>query len=463
VSVPDSPALSRRGRRGLSGLVCSLALTLALAISCSACSGSGSGAGRQLQADPAIVNGTPIDGTDAPPLPDAVRGERIAYAGAAAGTGEARRAPARSGKAVLAIVNGTLIDGTGAGPVKKAVVLIKAGKIVYAGRRGKVAIPRAAKRLDAHGGTILPGFINTHVHNAIDQANLRAWLLGGVTTVRDLGSGSGYKAVFSYRDQLNRNSKQARLLAVGPLITVPGGYPQAIWGVSDLEVSSVEDARVKTGQLIAAGCDTVKIALESGEIFGQTGLPMLSQEEVEAIVEVAHAHGKRVAAHAMVNADLERAVDGGVDEVAHMDVQDAPQELIERMVAAHIDWIPTFELLHLARATIYGDSFKRFVRAGGIVALGTDYDGYPSDAFDLGMPVHELVYMDQLGMTPMQVIQAATKNAAYAVGHPELGVLRRGKVADVIVVRGNPLRDLKVMTKIRLVVHNGTVQLSKLG
>ena len=363
---------------------------------------------------------------------------------------------------VLALVNGTMVDGSGAGPVPDAVVLIKAERIVYAGPRGGVAIPAHARRIDVHGGTILPGFFNTHVHAAIDRANLRAWLLGGVTTGRDLGSGLDYRWTFSYRDELNRSPHQARLLAVGPIITVPGGYPEAIWGNPGLEVSSVADARVKTEQLIEAGCDTVKIALESGEIFGRPGLPELSPGEVKAIVEVAHAHGLRVSAHAMVTADLERAVDGGVDEIAHIDTQNAPQSLIRRMVAAHIVWIPTFELTHVVGATIFGDSFKRFLRAGGIVALGTDYMGAgPQYHYDLGMPIHELIYMDQLGMTPMQTIVAATKNAAFTTGHPELGQLKKGKIADVIVVRGNPLKDLNVLTRIRLVVHDGSIQLNR--
>ncbi|MGC9974608.1 MAG: hypothetical protein ABSC36_04375, partial [Gaiellaceae bacterium] len=184
--------------------------------------------------------------------------------------------PARASSAPLAIVNGTLIDGSGARPVKNAVVLIKGAQIISAGPRRRVAIPKNAHRIDVRGGTILPGFINAHVHQAFDEATLRAWLLGGVTTVRDLGSGPDYEWAFSYRDQLNRSSRTARLLAVGPMITVPGGYPEAIWGVPGLEVTSVEDARAKVEQLIHAGCDTVKIALESGQIFGRDGLPMLS-------------------------------------------------------------------------------------------------------------------------------------------------------------------------------------------
>jgi imidazolonepropionase-like amidohydrolase len=164
----------------------------------------------------------------------------------------------------------------------------------------------------------------------------------------------------------------------------------------------------------------------------------------------------------MVTKDIERAVDGGVDEIAHFDVENMPQSLVKRMVAAHIDWVPTLELLRLVGATIYGDSLKRFARAGGIVALGTDYMGAgPGYDYDLGMPVHELVYMNQLGLTSMQAIKAATSNAAYAVDHPELGLVKRGKIADVIVVRGNPLKNLELLRNVKVVVHNGVLVLSK--
>jgi imidazolonepropionase-like amidohydrolase len=387
----------------------------------------------------------------------------LVTAGSSLGSSAIAKDPASASRAPLAIVNGTMIDGSGAKPVKNAVVLIQGESIVFAGPRRKVAIPSNARRLDARGKTILPGFINTHAHQVIDESNLRAWLLGGVTTVRDLGSGPDYEWAFSERDRMNKSARTARLLAVGPLITVPGGYPGAIWGNPGLEVTSVEDARAQVDRLIHAGCDTVKIALESGQIFGRDELPMLSPEEVKAIVEVAHAHGKRVSAHAMVTKDIERAVDGGVDEIAHFDVENIPQRLIERMVANHVDWVPTIELLRVVGATIYGDSLKRFERAGGIVALGTDYMGAgPQYGYDLGMPVHELVYMDQLGLTPMQAIQAATANAAYALDRPELGMLKKGKIADVIVVKGNPLKNLEVMRNVKLVVHNGVVVRSKL-
>ena len=99
----------------------------------------------------------------------------------------------------------------------------------------------------------------------------------------------------------------------------------------------------------------------------------------------------------------------------------------------------------------------RFVKAGGKVALGTDYAGYAAE-FDLGMPVTEIGLMREAGMTPMQIIVAATQHAATVcgLGH-ELGTLEPGKIADVLVVNGDPLGDLAALTAVRLVIHNGVI------
>jgi imidazolonepropionase-like amidohydrolase len=161
----------------------------------------------------------------------------------------------------------------------------------------------------------------------------------------------------------------------------------------------------------------------------------------------------------MCAADMKRAVDGGVDEIAHMSIDRVPSGLIKRMVARKIDWIPTFELCAAIEICSIGPpGFDLFLHLGGIVALGTDYGGY-STPFDLGTPMHELTYMKRDGMTPMQIIVAATKNAAWAIGLGKtLGTLEAGKIADVIVINGNPLRRLGAFRRITYVVHNGVVE-----
>jgi len=371
--------------------------------------------------------------------------------------------PARRLEPSWALVNGTLIDGTGAGPVPDAVVVIQEGRVVAVGARAKVAIPPGALVHDVQGATILPGFINAHVHASYDEATLEAWAQGGVTTVRDLGNGGSREELFGFRDAALENPRNARLVAVGPIVTVPGGYPIVPWGGRGLTVTSPEHARQEIAQLLDDGADVIKIALESGVIFRQV-IPTLSPEEVAAIVAEAHARGTLVTVHVTVSRDLERALDAGVDDVAHMVTDELPDELIERMVKAGVYWEPTLELWKgvssvnpVSYDTQAIDNLRRFVQAGGKVALGTDYEGY-STQFDLGLPMREIEGMQEAGMTPLQIIVAATRNAAHVCNLArEIGTLEAGKIADVLVVDGSPWQDVRALANVRMVLRNGVV------
>jgi imidazolonepropionase-like amidohydrolase len=361
------------------------------------------------------------------------------------------------GEPVLVLAGGILIDGTGAPPVPDAVVVIRGSRILAVGRRIDATIPANARVIDIAGGTILPGFINAHVHAGYDAVNLRAWAQAGVTAVRDLGV-APWDDAFVRRDALGRDPANARLVAAGPLVTVPGGYPMVPWGMAGLTVTSPEDAILQTNRLLDAGADIIKIALDSGGAFGRR-IPILSPAEAAAIVQTAHARGVRVSAHVLQTGDLARALDAGVDDIAHMAEDELPDALIGRMVAAGAYWVPTLELWQ--RVGLPGKrpvtNLGRFVKGGGQVALGTDYAGYAA-AFDLGMPVTEIGLMAEAGMTPMQIIVAATKNAAAVCGlGRELGTLEPGKLADVLVVEGDPLTDLQALTHIRLVLRDGIV------
>ena len=358
---------------------------------------------------------------------------------------------------VLALVNGTLIDGTGAAPMRDAAVVIHKGRIAAVGVRAQVKIPSEAETIDVQGATILPGFINTHVHQGYSERNLKAWAQGGVTTVRDLGA-SPADDLFSRRDSLRQDNLNAHLVAAGPMVTVPDGYPMVPWGMRGLTVTSPQDAALKVSQLLDSGADVIKIALESGGSF-QRNIPMLSAQEARAIVQAAHQRGGWVSAHVLRTQDLERALDAGIDDIAHMVEDPLPDPLIERMVKADAYWVPTLELWKCVGQTDKRSvaNLGRFVKAGGKVALGTDYAGYNA-VFDLGMPVTEIGLMQEAGMTPMQIIVAATQNAAH-VCHldRELGTLEPGKVADVLIVNGDPLQDLGALALVRLVIHNGVI------
>jgi imidazolonepropionase-like amidohydrolase len=359
----------------------------------------------------------------------------------------------------IALTNGTLIDGTGGPLLFQAVVIIEKGLIADIGDQNKIRIPADATIIDLKGSTLLPGFINAHVHHGYSNFNLNAWAKSGVTTVRDLG-GNPRNDLFAFRDAAMRNPQNARLIAAGPMVTVPKGYPMVPWGApTGLPVRSPDDARNKVSRLLDEGADVIKIALEGGKSFNRK-IPKLSNEEAAAIVAVAHQRGTVVSAHVLVSGDLEIALNAGVDDIAHMVWNDLNDSLIERMIDEGVYWAPTLELWYAVNPSLgkaASQNLRRFVKAGGKVALGTDYDGYDSE-FDLGMPIREIRWMQAAGMTPMQIIIAATKNAAFVCNlENQIGTIEKGKSADLLIVNGDPLADINVLLKKRMVINRGEI------
>jgi imidazolonepropionase-like amidohydrolase len=344
----------------------------------------------------------------------------------------------------IALVGGTLIDGTGADPLPDAALVIRGRCIAAVGPRDQVALPVDVQVIELDGATILPGFIDAHVHNAYNERNLRAWAQTGVTTVRDLGAPVGYP-YFVTRDRLAADPENARVVSAGPIVTVPEGYPVVPNKFPSLVVTSPEDARQQIARLIDEGAEVIKIAFSGSP-------PTLSPEEAAAIVQVAHERGIPVTAHATNPRELERALDAGVDDVAHISGDRVQNGTIRRMVKAGVSWVPTLEALH-GEGT---DNLKRFVQAGGQVALGTDA-GYLA-GLEIGMPMDEMMLMQEAGMTPMQIIVAATRNAARVCRlEHELGTLEAGKLADVLVVEGDPWRNLQAVGDVRMVIHGGAI------
>jgi imidazolonepropionase-like amidohydrolase len=344
------------------------------------------------------------------------------------------------------VIRGRLIDGRGGEPVEDGVIIIREERIVAVGPSPRVAIPAGATVIELPDATVLPGLINAHVHEAYREMHLRLWAREGVTTVRDLGWDLGYD-YFTARDRLARDPANARIVAAGPIVTVPGGYPIVFVGMPSLTVTSPEDVRAKIGQLIDDGADVIKITIAPG------AGPCLSRAEAAAIVETAHARGIPVSAHATSAGNLERALDAGVDDIAHMAVDPVSDATIDRMVAAGVGWVPTLEVLDDSIRQHNGtENLRRFVAAGGLVALGDD------GAAGVGMPLRELEHMRDAGMTPMEVIVAATRGAARVCRlDGALGTLEVGKLADVLVVAGDPLTDLQALTHVQLVVHGGEI------
>jgi imidazolonepropionase-like amidohydrolase len=358
----------------------------------------------------------------------------------------------------LAVINGTVIDGTGADPIEDAVLIIQGERIAAVGSRSSIDIPEGAQIIDVQDATILPGFFNAHVHGAYNTEKLAAWAKEGVTTVRDLGAYQ-WPPSRALLDRIEQDNRYARLISGGIFITPPGGYPIAVFGGNGKTISTTEEAPQAVNQMLDQGADVIKISLESGQIFGQA-IPMLTTEQVKAIVAAAHQHGTRVAAHATVTQDLRRAIDEGVDDVAHMVVDPVNDDLIKAMIDRDMYWVPTIELwknVGQGQDTNVIDNLKRYVTAGGKVALGTDFEGYYTP-FQLGMPTKEIAWMSEAGMAPMQIIVAATKNAAHVSNvEKDLGTLEVGKIADVLIVQGDPLHDWQALSNVQYVIHNGEV------
>ncbi len=355
----------------------------------------------------------------------------------------------------LYLINGTLIDGTGREPVSDAVVVIRNSRIVAVGKRAEITIPDQADKLDAEGGFVLPGFINAHVHNAYNQANLRTWAQSGVTTVRDVGAYDPPSVAFKFRDSVRSDTSCARLVAAGPLVTVPGGYPASVHFPA-MTVTSPEDARVKITSLLDQGAELIKITIEDG--LGQgiptAGWPTLSPAEVQAIIETAHARGIPVTAHITFKKYLQIALDAGLDDCAHSIFDPLSETMIQQMRRSGMALVPTLKAQGLNGYSV--SNLRRFVEAGGKVAMGND-GGYVA-GLEIGMPIAELEAMQAAGMTPMQIIAASTKNAAEVsrLGNI-LGTVEFGKEADILIVRGNPLEDLHALLDVKHVIHGGSV------
>ena len=176
----------------------------------------------------------------------------------------------------------------------------------------------------------------------------------------------------------------------------------------------------------------------------------------------AHARGRLVSAHVTEAAYLKQAVEAGADDVAHIAWDAVDEKTLQQMLAKDTYVTPTLTVFD-AYGVIDGamDNLGRFRRAGVKIALGNDYTDVPQNNFphfDLGMPMYEIRRMADAGMTPMEIIVAATKHAAHVCQLEQtLGTLESGKTADILVVNGDPLQDLNVLTAVKLVMHGGVV------
>ncbi len=398
------------------------------------------------------------------------------------------RAPQNIPADALVIGNGMVIIADGSDPIPDGVVVIEQDRILAVGRANDFAIPRGVRVVNAHGGTIMPGIINSHVHGVASPLIRRNdFLLQGVTSVCDLGS--TLQEMQDFKQDFISTDPAARGFRAGPIITVLGGYPGVLWGSRlNYEVKNPDEARVAVVDLASRGADVIKIALEPGS--AQNSWPTLDMAEVKAIVEEAHTHGLLVRAHLQKTALLDLVLDTGVDVIEHVPgpsiSQREVQRLLEegshftvtlayetelaRIVSHNVVLVPTLDasttwcesstLTDQQRHVCYDffiEPVRRFHNLGGVLALGTDYNN-ADPARQRGMPLREMKLLLTAGLTPLEVIEAGTRNAAYVCGHgDELGTLQPGKLADAIVVNGNPLDNIEAMKNIIVVISNGQI------
>ncbi len=366
----------------------------------------------------------------------------------------------------LALVGATLIDGTGSAPIPDAVILIGGGRILGVGTRASMTIPPGTPVRNLRGTTLLPGFVNAHAHSEqLTAEQMRTWTRAGVTTIRDLGG--PLADLVQRRTEASNDPTLPRMLITGPIMTVPGGHPIPVSGhdASVITVQGPTDAGIQATKILTSGADLIKIA-----VSGRTDVrwPELSNAEIAAISAAAHARTARVSAHVDRAVALRRAVEQGISDAAHSPRDRVPDSTFQLMADHGVAFVPTIDVYEnlaeergiaaawrrTTRLVMY-DNLRRAHAAGVTLALGDDY-GNPR--VRLGIPLDEITHWQQAGIQPLEIIRAATLGGAIVCGlADEIGSLEVGKQADILVVDGDLMRDIRILERPVLVLHHGQI------
>jgi imidazolonepropionase-like amidohydrolase len=308
--------------------------------------------------------------------------------------------------------------------VADGAVAITGGRIVAVGEEARGRDAGRVRRFD--NATIMPGLVDLHVH-ALGCGQLAS----AITTVRDLASSLASLPV-------RQRPRAPHVVAAGPFVTAPGGYPIQSHGASlAYVVRDAEEARGAVRTLVRRGAGVIKVGLT--ETF-----PNLSLEELRAIVDEAHDAGARVSAHVEDSAGAKTALAAGVDDFAHMPSQRDPA-LMMRLAQARMEIVGTLHVISGFRPAAVLANARAFVRAGGTLLYGSDF-GNPG--IPIGVDGTELQLMSKAGLSRLDVLRSATSRAGAVLGRPDIGRLRPGASADVVVVRGNPSADLRVVSSV---------------
>ena len=420
----------------------------------------------------------------------------------------------------LALVGGTLIDGTGQAPIRDSVVLIRGQRIEKIGTTASLPVPDGYEAVSTEGLTVLPGLWDLHVHlmyaghpdmrywfdtytpqfeRVIMPASAEQLLMAGVTSVRDLAAPP--QPILAVKKRIASGEIPGPTLYVaGPALT-KGGNPNA---VQTWNVSGATDATAKTRQLIDDGVDWIKVV----------NAEALTPEEMKAIVDAAHARGRKVAAHAFSEAEIRQGLIAGVDDFQHVRTQtpEYPPDVVAlirdrvrngpplywtvtvggngQLNAAYLASNPEFlddpanfiglpqRIVDDVRKAIAArtqagarrggaaqsqDEINSIVKRkvgqirelGAQIVFGTDVGSW-GEVTGHATWMEADLWVRELGIAPMTVIRGMTLDAARVMGADrDSGSITEGKLADVIAVRGDPLRHIDVLREPRIVIKHG--------
>ncbi len=375
------------------------------------------------------------------------------------------------------------------------VVLVEGNQISYAGEVAGLPRSKNSKEIDLNGMTLLPGLIEGHSHLLLHPYNETEWndqvlkespverairgtihaknsLLAGITSMRDLGSeGAGYSDIYLKKTIDQGIVPGPRLLVAGPAIVATGAYgPKGfhdgvIVPLGADPVSGVQEAIRTVRTQMGNGADFIKIYTDYRWSKNAPSEPTFLQTEIDAMVQTANTAGKYVVAHASTPEGMRRAILGGVETVEHGDngtleifrlmnekgVALCPTLAAGEAIAQYGGWKkgidPEPERIRNKKA-----SFKLALSAGVTMVFGGDVG-----VFAHGENYRELELLVEYGMQPLKVLQAATALNAKTFHLDSLGQLKKGFLADIIAVQGNPVENIKNMRNVNFVMKDGEV------